>query len=292
MSEITFFVCLIPGLYVESHGIVENSFFDPVLNASFSSGNEDPRFWNGEPIWVTAGLQNRKTGVYFWCGSDVKIAGRYPDFWYRYNGNVPFEERIKTVFNWLINERVDLAMTYFNEPDSQAHKTGAESNEVVRKIEEVDSLLGQFLGFLQDAGILEKTNIIVVSDHGMADRGNSSAFIVLKDYIDVNNDADIPAGGAIVFINPKPGKLDYVYDQLKNAHPHLHVYKKDQLPQRFHYSNNVRIPEIIAFADEGWLIAKVFKCVLQKMKLFLILHRVQPQIQTSEITAMIMINHQ
>lgn len=46
------------GLYPESHGIVSNTMYDPVLNATFSLSDStqvrDGRWWLGEPIWVTA----------------------------------------------------------------------------------------------------------------------------------------------------------------------------------------------------------------------------------------------
>ncbi len=48
------------GLYPESHGIIDNSFFDPKLNESFDLGEPssfDPRFWGGDPIWNTAKRQ-------------------------------------------------------------------------------------------------------------------------------------------------------------------------------------------------------------------------------------------
>ena len=49
------------GMYEESHGIVANQFFDPVLNKSFSyvkPSSKDPEFYGGEPIWIT----NQKQG--------------------------------------------------------------------------------------------------------------------------------------------------------------------------------------------------------------------------------------
>lgn len=45
---------LVTGLYPESHGIVANVFFDPVLNATFNYGSaesvSEARWWGGEPV--------------------------------------------------------------------------------------------------------------------------------------------------------------------------------------------------------------------------------------------------
>lgn len=41
------------GLYPESNGLVDNSMFDPVLNASFSLSNDEktnPAWYQGQPV--------------------------------------------------------------------------------------------------------------------------------------------------------------------------------------------------------------------------------------------------
>ena len=54
------------GNYEESHGIVANSMYDPVFNATFHMSTVEERWWNGaEPIWVTAKKAGRKVGMRF-----------------------------------------------------------------------------------------------------------------------------------------------------------------------------------------------------------------------------------
>ena len=51
---------IVTGLYPESHGIVDNSFFDPELNVTFSLSSprmKNPVWWKGNPLWYTARLQ-------------------------------------------------------------------------------------------------------------------------------------------------------------------------------------------------------------------------------------------
>lgn len=48
------------------------------------------------------------------------------------------------------------------------------------------------------------------------------------------------------------GKLDEVYNALVNAHPHMKVYKKEEIPNRLHYKHSRKIQPILAVADEGW----------------------------------------
>ena len=74
---------LVTGLYEESHGIVANTFFDPVFNDTFyldavSKHYLDSKWWNGEPVWTTNQKAFKKSAVVFWPGSEVKIEGQYP----------------------------------------------------------------------------------------------------------------------------------------------------------------------------------------------------------------------
>lgn len=50
------------------------------------------------------------------------------------------------------------------------------------------------------------------------------------------------------------GKFDDVYEALAHAHPNMTVYRKEDIPERWHYKYNSRIQPIIAVADKGWYI--------------------------------------
>ena len=70
---------LVTGLYPDHHGIVANSFMDPETGKEFSLSNPetstDPRYYGGEPIWLTAQKNGIHTAVFYWPGSDVAIQG-------------------------------------------------------------------------------------------------------------------------------------------------------------------------------------------------------------------------
>lgn len=60
------------------------------------------------------------------------------------------------------------------------------------------------------------------------------------------------------------GKLDEVYSKLADANPNMMVYKKENIPARFHYQHNPRIMLILLEAKEGWTImqnrSEAFMC--------------------------------
>ncbi len=45
---------------------------------------------------------------------------------------------------------------------------------------------------------------------------------------------------------------DTIYNALYNAHPQLTVYKKADIPERYHYKNHRRIAPILLVADDHW----------------------------------------
>lgn len=54
------FYVLLQGLYPESHGIIDNVFYDPNFKSLFtigSAGSYNGSWWGGEPIWNTLGRQ-------------------------------------------------------------------------------------------------------------------------------------------------------------------------------------------------------------------------------------------
>jgi alkaline phosphatase D len=70
------------GLYPDHHGIISNSFAAPDLGLFYRMGDqaavENPAFYGGEPIWVTAEKQGVRAASFFWVGSEAPVGGRHP----------------------------------------------------------------------------------------------------------------------------------------------------------------------------------------------------------------------
>ena len=60
---ITAKMCLLAGLYEESHGIVANHMYDPARDATFGMASKESFWWDGgEPVWVTAEKHSKSSG--------------------------------------------------------------------------------------------------------------------------------------------------------------------------------------------------------------------------------------
>jgi predicted AlkP superfamily pyrophosphatase or phosphodiesterase len=248
----------VTGLYPEHHGIVGNTIQDSTLgrfSLGDSAANADPRWWGGEPIWATVEKQGKHAAVFFWPGSEAGQGGARPEFWRHYDGRVSFDARVHQVLDWLSmkgDSAPDFIAVYFSEPDHQGHMHGPESPQVDTAIAEVDAEVGKLMAGIDSLGLDNSVDLIVVSDHGMApvtpDRG-----IYLDDYVPEEWMTVVEAGAG-ARIAPKAGYADSVYLRLKGANPHLAVYRKSEVPARFHFDSNPRIPAIVAIAEPGWYV--------------------------------------
>ena len=245
------------GMYAESHGLIANSFFASDLDSYYSMRNrksvENGDFYGGEPIWVTAEKQGVKTASYFWVGTEAAIADIRPSIWKRYDQKVPFDDRIDSVMTWFslpISQRPRLILLYFHEPDGTGHEYGPSSVETVKQIQRMDGIIGTIMEKAGKLSIANKLNVLVVSDHGMTEV-HPEQTIDLSAYTDLS-DITTAGAGPTVFLSAESSKrLTSVYNDLQQL-PNAKIYWKRDIPERWHYRDHERIPEVLVIADEGW----------------------------------------
>ncbi len=247
------------GLYPAHHGIVANSMVDSRIGRFTTTdtiGNRDPRWWAGEPIWVTAIKQGRRAATMYWVGSEVAIEGIQPTYWRPFDPRFPTSARVDQVLQWLSlppGQRPDLVTLYFNRVDLIGHRRGPDSPAVDSAISEADSAIGRLLDGLAERGLRDQTNLIVVSDHGMTTI-SPERVIYLDDYVAIKAD-EITDLAPATAIDPGPGRTDLLFRALVDAHPHLRVYRRHEIPVRLRFRANPRIAPILALADDGWTIS-------------------------------------
>jgi len=247
------------GLYPDHHGLINNSFFAPDLNLSYRMGDrvavENADFYEGEPIWVTAEKQGLRAASFFWVGSEAPVGGIQPTYWKKYDTNVPYDARIDTVVKWLSYpeaNRPELVTLYFDEPDATGHDFGPVSPETGEVVNMLDSLLGDLRNKLAKLPYSKRINLIVLSDHGMA-KVSSERYINLKSVVPERMISSISGGNPVYSINPAEAKSDSVL-LLINKTPGVKAWLKENLPERWHYGSNPRIPDIVAVADSSWYV--------------------------------------
>lgn len=248
---------IVTGLYPGHNGIVSNNMYDPAIGGEFHLSDraavEDTRWWGGEPIWVTAEKQGLKAAAMFWPGSEAEIAGARPSYWHRFDKDFGFEDRVAQVLAWLdlpLAERPRVITLYFEHPNDISHRFGPEAPETRAAVAEVDGHIGALLAGLERRGLRESVDLVVTSDHGMAEV-DIDRVIVLDDYVDFE-DGELFEFGAFVQIFPNPGREETIYSALADAHPELAVYRKREIPERYHLRESPRMAPIMATPAVGW----------------------------------------
>jgi len=250
---------LVTGLVPDHHGIVANTMWDLDLEARFSMSDrdevQDGRWWGGEPVWVTAERHGLSTAPLFWPGSEAEIQGVPASHWLPFDGSMSNAARVQWILNLLDRpegQRPSFLTLYCDDTDISGHNNGPDSEEILGAIATVDSALGLLMDGLDDRGLLEQTDIVVVSDHGMIPTSQDRVVFV-DDYVDLEI-ARVVDWNPVLAVWPDEEDQAHVYESLRQAHPHVSVYLKDSIPDRFEYGSHSRVPPIIGIADDGWTI--------------------------------------
>lgn len=248
---------IVTGLYPPHHGIIANNMWDDRIGKKFTTENreqvQNPAWWGGEPIWVTAEKAGQRTAVMFWPGSEAAIQGVRPAYWQEHNSKITHAERLAFFFSHLDKperDRPTFFTLYFQDVDDAGHDYGPQSTQVIAAVERVDRTLGELVRGLDQRGVRDKINIVIVSDHGMV-QADPKRLIYLDDHIDLAK-VRISDWSPVLALNAG-NQHDEVLAALRKVR-HLTAYAKQELPARLRYSGNDRIPPIIALAEPGWKI--------------------------------------
>ncbi|RDA86073.1 hypothetical protein CP532_1288 [Ophiocordyceps camponoti-leonardi (nom. inval.)] len=265
---------LATGLYPESHGVVSNTFWDPDLGQEFyytdPARSLDPKWWGGEPFWVTAELQGIRTAVHMWPGSHAHILHVEPSFLDPF-GEMKLPDKVTRILEFLdlpgkedesVNEksmRPQLIAAYVPNVDIDGHQYGPNSTEIRSTIKEVDQMLDQLFHGLEQRNLTHIVNVIVVSDHGMATT-DTSRLIQLEDLVDTSM-IEHTDGWPLYGLRPKnEGDLQTLHTMVKEkakSNPNVDIYLRDEdMPERYHFSNNRRIAPLWIVPKPGWAIVK------------------------------------
>lgn len=250
---------IVTGLTLAHHGIVSNNMRDPVIPGHYAMSNRDvladPRWWGGDPIWNTAERQGRVAAPMFWPGSEAAIGGRHATYWLPFDDDLPNSARVDQLLEWLKlpeGKRPSFLTLYFSDVDTAGHRFGPDAAQTREAALGADRSVGDLVAGVAASGLADRVHYVVVSDHGMAALSRDR-MIVVDDYIDPAT-ADIIDWAPVLGLSPKDGDVEKMYAALKDKHPHLQVYRRDEIPAVYGLAGHPRVPPIIGVADDGWYI--------------------------------------
>lgn len=247
---------LVTGLRPDRHGVVHNTMREEGLGdfrvadlAAVGNG----RWWQAEPIWVSAEKAGLPTAIWAWPGSAAQIDGVRPTRWKPYDESVPATQRVDDVAGWLeepVATRPRFAALYLEMVDGAGHAHGPDAPQTREAVREADAAVGRLIDSLARKRMLDRVNVIVVSDHGMASVPPGQV-VAVEDMVPVE-DATVISIGQSVGIAPRAGRVEAAEKRLLGRHDHYECWRKGELPARWHYGRNPRVPPIVCQMDEGW----------------------------------------
>eukprot|EP01084_Bolivina_argentea_P078620 142677_1 len=282
---------IVTGLYPPSHGIIANHFWDPILKKTFDiqkqGDNDSNGLWfKGEPIWNTikqkqltsAGLQYPGSAAY--CNGRIingtDLSG-YPTYYKpKYDFNWDFQDRINLSIKLLNSSEpnYDLILLYFEQPDHDGHKYGPESDNVVQTVQMMDLYIGNLMKQMEENKLLDITDIILLSDHGMTniEKYNAETYLNYDSKIIVVNTSVFPFDEVIIrdwspimgvylkensiFNGDVLQAMDLMRDAMIHNGDKCKIYENGYIPY-ITYNNvndyNNRVPDFIVDAELGYM---------------------------------------
>ncbi|WP_345295590.1 ectonucleotide pyrophosphatase/phosphodiesterase [Luteimonas vadosa] len=247
---------LVTGLRPDRHGVVHNTMRDDALGRFRTEDRAavgDGRWWGGVPIWVTAERAGLPTATLSWPGSEAAIDGVRPGRWHLFDADRPMDARVDAVLDWLGEPpatRPRFVTLYFEAIDVASHAHGPDSPQARAAVREVDAMLGRLVDGLGRLGLWQATDLVIVSDHGMATVPPGQA-IAVEDLVPAEVATVVTTGQSVGF-EPRPGREADAARHLLGRHPHHACWRKSDLPPRWRYGSHPRVPAIVCQMDVGW----------------------------------------
>jgi predicted AlkP superfamily pyrophosphatase or phosphodiesterase len=261
---------IVTGFNPDHNGIVANNMKDPSRpDDNFTMASDDPFWWNAKPpIWVDAEKAGIRTATMFWPGDNVAwggekekdwphdvIGGTRPEDWVQFNEAVTVQQRVNTVLDWLRRPaaiRPKFVTLYIDIVDTAGHEYGPDDARTTGMIGQADAGIGMLTDGL--AALHQPANLVILADHGMSP--TSSDRVIALDTIANPTDYTVEETGPYASLYPVSGHEAALEAAFLKPHDHMQCWRKADIPARFHYGTNPRIPPYFCLADVEWDIEK------------------------------------
>ena len=192
----------------------------------------------------------------FFPGTEADISSIRPSHWQRYDGRVSSRARIDEVLRWLRyppDERPHLITLYFSMVDGAGHDAGPNAETVGQAVRSADRWLGELVSEIERLPYGERVNIVVVSDHGMADLAPERQ-IVLSDVTNLRGARTVPLGpGVGVHVSGNDARSRDIRDTFNAGvdSADARAFLRHEAPAHLHIANEPRYGDVILVPAEG-----------------------------------------
>jgi alkaline phosphatase D len=230
---------IVTGLYPEHHGLVANSFYDPVRKQRFSYTDLktvlEGSWYGGTPLWVLAEQQGMRAASFFWPGSEAEIQGKRPSYYLAFDEKFPDEKRVDQIIAWLRlppEQRPHFLTLYYSNVDHAGHTYGPDAPETAEAVRHLDEMMGRLSAGIESLHL--PVDLIVVADHGM--ETTQGGWVVLDKWADLSQ---FVTQGPLLYA-PSEEDAEKAYKSLLGASDTFKVYRRADVPKYLHFDSNPR----------------------------------------------------
>ncbi|GMT35821.1 hypothetical protein PFISCL1PPCAC_27118 [Pristionchus fissidentatus] len=270
---------LATGLYTENHGMTANYMYDAATNKTYFGGRnitDSDYFWwknRPKPFWYTAGKNNVDVSCYWfsYCQQpfgdlavllpeERKTDLLNPD---QTNGMpAMFDEMVTRIARYQ-PYRKQIFLIRYTGIDTALRHFGAGSDQVEQALAKFDDHLTDLQEKMEENGLHETTNLIVLSDHGLARVVEEEQFYLEECLSDYSNIVKVIGGKSMLIIHTKEGHEDAVFfelkvcDQWENSGDYedevspVEVYRSNDLPEHLHLGHGRFLGNIVVITKPG-----------------------------------------
>jgi alkaline phosphatase D len=249
---------IVTGLYPEHHGLVANSFYDPVKDARYAIADAkavtDGSWYSGVPLWSLAESQGMRTACLFWPGSEAKIAGFRPTWYAHFDSKAQATDAVQqariddavALLRLPEADRPHFMTIYYSEPDHEGHEFGPDAPETKAAVLKMDAMVGKLKAALNATRL--PIDLVVISDHGMAK--TEGGWVTLDQFADLTG---FETDGSLLYGKTEEDRAR-VYNQLKKASEKFVVYRRKDVPAGLEYNENPREGDPVVIATGPYAI--------------------------------------
>ncbi|KAI7801328.1 putative ectonucleotide pyrophosphatase/phosphodiesterase family member 6-like [Triplophysa rosa] len=160
---------------------------------------------------------------------------------------------LRTYRDW--SNKADMAAIYYEKIDVEGHHHGPRSPQIKSAVHSLDQALQYLNRIIKEKSMRDEINVVMFSDHGMTELKWMENVIELDKYTSMSNIIKMMDRGPVVSLWPKQDKCEEVYQNLSKVN-NMKVYKKQEIPDRYHYRNGRFVSTLTLVAEPGWFIAE------------------------------------
>jgi ectonucleotide pyrophosphatase/phosphodiesterase family protein 5 len=120
-------------------------------------------------------------------------------------------------------------------------------------MQQCDGMLGYLMNKLEEQKLMDKTNILLTSDHGLIQMPNPNNLFVVTDHVNASDILKVASNGIL----PVPGKEELVYGILKQHQGNVTAFRRDDMPDRLRVKGSEGFLPLYLMPEPGWIVVEV-----------------------------------